>query len=759
MSLEILFYARSGLPIQNGSSIVVNYGGKDKQSQVRQNNISLNIDVINSKYANRFDDDIIYDGLSSGTINPTPSPSAYAGNYWIPSYDEWYKAAFYKSSGTSAGYWTYATQSDTAPTPVAADAFGNGLASGVGNYANFAGGADWNGSDGNVTTVGTNGGPSAYGTFDQNGNVWEWNDSISDNLRGIGGGDWFCTNFRLSSAGTTTFNADGSVRQTISTYHGEPSTENAKIGFRIATFNNPLNLPHFVNITDPNNVADINNVGAVTYPYKIAKYEVTNGDYVEFLNAIAQTDTYGVYNTEMSTVIISAGPNIGNPSPDQRGGILRSGSSGSYVYTSKTNMSNKPVNFVNWFDAARYCNWLHNGKPSGLQTSSTTEDGVYPLNGSISGIITKRTIAPTPTPTPTPTTTPTNTRTPTPTRTVTPTVTITQTNTSTLTPTPSITSTITQTPTSTPANTTTPTVTVTPTITTTTTRTPTPSTSSSQVVYTTNSANYDNCAGNVSTVGTNGISSYYGAYDMSGNVWEWTDTTIASTNKVLRGGNLAYNAAYLSSTFQTYADVNSRSGFTGFRIGAYAPSALYPNMVLVLDLNNIANNNGFGSVPYSYYVGTYEVTNDEYVEFLNAVAQTDTYSLYVNNMSLDTLGGISRSGSAGSYVYTTKINKSRKPVNFVSWMSCARYCNWLHNGKPTGGAAVGSTENGTYDMTQTTIIRQNNATFFMLSENEWYKAAYYKGGGLNAGYWLYATQSNTAPTCVQLTPTGDGIPV
>jgi formylglycine-generating enzyme required for sulfatase activity len=182
-------------------------------------------------------------------------------------------------------------------------------------------------------------------------------------------------------------------------------------------------------------------------------------------------------------------------------------------------------------------------------------------------------------------------------------------------------------------------------------------------------------------------------------------------------------------------------------------------MVLVLDLNNIANNNGFGSVPYSYYVGTYEVTNDEYVEFLNAVAQTDTYSLYVNNMSLDTLGGISRSGSAGSYVYSIKTNKSRKPVNFVSWMSCARYCNWLHNGKPTGGAAVGSTENGAYDMTQTTIIRQNNATFFMLSENEWYKAAYYKGGGLNAGYWLYATQSNTAPTCVQLTPTGDGMPV
>jgi formylglycine-generating enzyme required for sulfatase activity len=747
MSLEILFYARSGLPIQNGSSIVVNYGGKDKQSQVRQNNISLNINTVNIKYANRFDNEVIYEFLESDSQPSTGTTASYSPQYWIPSLNEWYKAAFYKGDSTNAGYWIYATQSDTAPIPVQASLTGDGLANGSGNYANYAGGASWNvpSGSGNVTTVGTNGGPSFYGTYDQNGNVWEWNDSVSDNLRGIAGGDWFCSEFRLSTDGTTTLNPDGSVRQSIVTYHGNPASLSSKIGFRVATFSNPLNLPGFVLVDDANNTADDNNLGSVSYDYRISSYEITNSQYVEFLNAVGMSDTYGIYVAEMGE--------------DIRGGILRNGVNGFYVYSSKANMQNKPVNFMTWFNAARYCNWLHNGKPRGSQTSSTTEDGAYPLFGGISGVIIKQ-VAP---PTPTPTQTPTNTATPTPTQTLTPTLTSTNTQTPTGTPTPSVTSTIASTPTNTPAatNTPTPTITSTRTSTPTPTRTltPTPSTSSTQVVFTTNSANYDNCAGNVSTVGTNGISSYYGAYDMSGNVWEWTDTTIASTNKVLRGGNLGYNAAYLSSTFQTYADVNSRSGFTGFRIGAYSPSALYPNMVLVLDLNNIANNNGFGSVPYSYYVGTYEVTNDEYVEFLNAVAQTDTYSLYVNNMSLDTLGGISRSGSAGSYVYSIKTNKSRKPVNFVSWMSCARYCNWLHNGKPTGGAAVGSTENGAYDMTQTTIIRQNNATFFMLSENEWYKAAYYKGGGLNAGYWLYATQSNTAPTCVQLTPTGDGMPV
>lgn len=321
--------------------------------------------------------------LFLGTTELTPA-------YWIPSHDEWYKAAFYKSNGLNSGYWTYATQSDTPPTPVQSDSLGNGLAGGFGNYANFNAGADWNGLDGNVTTVGTNGGPSAYGTFDQNGNVWEWNDSVSGGLRGIGGGDWFCPQFRLSNSGTVTFNPDGSVSQTIATYSGNPAMVSEKIGFRVASFSNRMSLANFVNVGDPNNSADINGSGSVAYAYMIGKYEVTNGEYVEFLNSMAQTDTHGLYSESMDTVIISAGPDAGSPSPSQRGGIIRSGVSGSYSYSVKTNMGNKPVNYVSWYSAARYCNWLHNGKPSGIQNASTTEDGAYPLFGSNSGIILKR---------------------------------------------------------------------------------------------------------------------------------------------------------------------------------------------------------------------------------------------------------------------------------------------------------------------------------------------------------------------------------
>jgi hypothetical protein len=39
--------------------------------------------------------------------------------YFLPSEDEWYKAAYHKNDGITANYWDYATGSNTAPVPVA----------------------------------------------------------------------------------------------------------------------------------------------------------------------------------------------------------------------------------------------------------------------------------------------------------------------------------------------------------------------------------------------------------------------------------------------------------------------------------------------------------------------------------------------------------------------------------------------------------------------------------------------------------------
>src|SRR5262245_11149678 len=73
-----------------------------------------------------------------------------------------------------------------------------------------------------------------------------------------------------------------------------------------------------------------------------------------------------------------------------------------------------------------------------------------------------------------------------------------------------------------------------------------------------------------------------------------------------------------------------------------------------------------GGVAYSYSIGTYEVTNAQYVEFLNAKAASDPFGLY--NLGMATgLGGITQSGSDGSYAYRAIAGRENMPVNYVSF--------------------------------------------------------------------------------------------
>ncbi len=165
------------------------------------------------------------------TLNNATSGTAPAVNsgatFYVPTQDQWYKAAYYKGGSTNAGYWDYATQSDSAPTAVTADETGLGSAGGTGNFANYNRGADWNGQDGNVTTVGTNGGASAYGAFDMSGNLFEWNDltGSAGSSRGLRGGDWYNVAVVMSS-GVGGLN--------------DPSGEDSDIGFRLAS---PVAVP------------------------------------------------------------------------------------------------------------------------------------------------------------------------------------------------------------------------------------------------------------------------------------------------------------------------------------------------------------------------------------------------------------------------------------------------------------------------------------------------------------------------------------
>jgi formylglycine-generating enzyme len=142
-------------------------------------------------------------------------------------------------------------------------------------------------------------------------------------------------------------------------------------------FNMPAGLTsvEFVTIGNPGNASysyDGFSYGAVDYNYQIGKYEITAGQYCEFLNAVAKTDTYGLYNTYMNY----------DANPSQKGcNIKRTGSSGNYSYTVATNWANRPVNYVSWADGVRFVNWLTNGQPIGSQNLTTTEDGSYYING------------------------------------------------------------------------------------------------------------------------------------------------------------------------------------------------------------------------------------------------------------------------------------------------------------------------------------------------------------------------------------------
>jgi sulfatase modifying factor 1 len=164
---------------------------------------------------------------------------------------------------------------------------------------------------------------------------------------------------------------------------------------------------------------------------------------------------------------------------------------------------------------------------------------------------------------------------------------------------------------------------------------------------------------------------------------------------------------------------------------------------------------GYGAVAYEYNIGKYEVTAGQYTAFLKAVAKTDTYGLYNTTMSNTSYGsGITRSGGGtvgDPYTYAVDASFVNRPVNCVSFWDSCRFANWLTNGQPTGSQGAGTTERGAYTLDGyngddgRTIQRNADAKYAVTSEDEWYKAAYYKGGGTNAGYWDYPTSSNTVP--------------
>ena len=141
--------------------------------------------------------------------------------YFLPSEDEWYKAAFHKNDGVTANYWDYATGSNS--TPDGFDFIGDTTFD-VSFYEGPPQQYSGEGPPNAVTNVGLG---SPYGTFGQNGNIWEWMESAGDGSnnspaeeRALRGADWGDSEGLLRSSGRLRY---------------EPQYEFITFGLRVAS--------------------------------------------------------------------------------------------------------------------------------------------------------------------------------------------------------------------------------------------------------------------------------------------------------------------------------------------------------------------------------------------------------------------------------------------------------------------------------------------------------------------------------------------
>lgn len=166
---------------------------------------------------------------------------------------------------------------------------------------------------------------------------------------------------------------------------------------------------------------------------------------------------------------------------------------------------------------------------------------------------------------------------------------------------------------------------------------------------------------------------------------------------------------------------------------------------------------GNGSVNYGYYIGTTEVTNAQYVHFLNAVDPDGSNPNQVYNASMSSSNPIAKggiefdAGAAAGMKYSSKQHFGNKPVNYVSFYDAARFANWLSTSDP---------ERGFYSLSGVNAISHQGTHgvdphIAIANVDEWYKAAYHKNDGASGNYYFYPTASDSLPISATSTPTGD----
>jgi formylglycine-generating enzyme required for sulfatase activity len=183
---------------------------------------------------------------------------------WLPSENEWYKAAYHNAAaGTASSYFDYATGSDQRPisdrpgdNPAAVNYYqDDGLANDFNDGFAVSGSTSFPSIDPSLfvsplTNVGAyTQAPSPYGTFDQNGNVWEYTDSPFTRpgpppgdegaTRVVRGGGWRYLQSLLTPGydPASELQSTGRGDRRVVGFFGD-----LQIGFRVATVPEPSSL-------------------------------------------------------------------------------------------------------------------------------------------------------------------------------------------------------------------------------------------------------------------------------------------------------------------------------------------------------------------------------------------------------------------------------------------------------------------------------------------------------------------------------------
>ena len=465
----------------------------------------------------------------------------------------------------------------------------------------------------------------------------------------------------------------------------------------------------FVFIGHVGNPSNPEGYGHVTYGYYIGKYEITNKEYCAFLNCVASTgDPYNLFSMLMEQHFM--------------GGIVRDMVEGGYRYHCKAGYERRPIVCTSWMNAIRFANWLHYNSLN-IERNIPIEQWSKQTEGDAThGAYDTRTV---------PHKRNKDARYWLPNRSEWEKAAYYDGK-----------------------------------------RWNDGKNAHDAIVYRTNQEGWMKPYPHIAVVGNQ--KGPNGTYDQLGNAAEWVESSFDDNKwKLSLGGSLIRPSRISWRGISEGDDPNKAISTFGFRICKTENRKLLDEKVqdyvvpvsndqtsqkkikdlmgneyvLIQDVGNVGDPmyQYKGSVYYEYAISKTELSNEDYCRFLNAVAvMDDPYHLYNLNMGSGVCGGILRKQHVnGQFHYVCKPQLARHPVVYISFYDLARYANWMHYGCPKGGISrMGTTEgdadHGAYDTrmfeavrsgeSQPTIDfgkRNKGALYWIPSDDEWYKAAYY----------------------------------